>query len=63
VGIKLMPTGGVDLETLPAFTKAGAAGFGIGSPLFDKARMEAADWGWLEARARAFVGQVCPLRE
>src|SRR5205823_2036101 len=28
--VKLMPTGGVDLKTLPSFIKAGADGFGIG---------------------------------
>ncbi|HEV8543179.1 MAG TPA: bifunctional 4-hydroxy-2-oxoglutarate aldolase/2-dehydro-3-deoxy-phosphogluconate aldolase [Verrucomicrobiae bacterium] len=54
-GIKLLPTGGVDLETLPAFVKAGADGFGIGSPLFNRERIEAEDWTWIEKRCRAFV--------
>lgn len=53
--IKLLPTGGVDLKTLPAFVKAGADGFGIGSPLFDPQRIKAGDWTWLEERARAFT--------
>jgi 2-dehydro-3-deoxyphosphogluconate aldolase/(4S)-4-hydroxy-2-oxoglutarate aldolase len=53
--IKLLPTGGVDLKTLPAFRKAGAEAFGIGSPLFDKTRIESADWPWVEAQCRAFV--------
>jgi len=53
--IKLMPTGGVDLKTLAEFKKAGADGFGVGSPLFDRGRIEAGDWTWLEAQARAFV--------
>lgn len=53
--IKLLPTGGVSLETLPAFVKAGADGFGVGSPLFDTGRIAAGDWAWLEARCRAFV--------
>lgn len=53
--IKLMPTGGVDLETLPEFVKAGACGFGVGSPLFDRARVEAGDWRWVEQRAALFV--------
>jgi 2-dehydro-3-deoxyphosphogluconate aldolase/(4S)-4-hydroxy-2-oxoglutarate aldolase len=52
--IKLLPTGGVDLKTLPAFIKAGADAFGIGSPLFDKKRLESADWDWVEAQCRAF---------
>lgn len=53
--IQMMPTGGVDLKTLPEFVKAGADGFGVGSPLFDRARVEAADWNWVEAQCRAFV--------
>lgn len=53
--IKLMPTGGVDLKTLPSFLKAGADGFGVGSPLFDRDRIASRDWVWLEARCRAFA--------
>jgi 2-dehydro-3-deoxyphosphogluconate aldolase/(4S)-4-hydroxy-2-oxoglutarate aldolase len=53
--IKLLPTGGVDLKTLPDFLKAGADGFGIGSPLFDRQRVESCDWTWVEAQCRAFA--------
>jgi 2-dehydro-3-deoxyphosphogluconate aldolase / (4S)-4-hydroxy-2-oxoglutarate aldolase len=53
--IKLLPTGGVDLKTLPDFLKAGADGFGIGSPLFDRGRIESGDWTWVEAQCRAFA--------
>jgi 2-dehydro-3-deoxyphosphogluconate aldolase/(4S)-4-hydroxy-2-oxoglutarate aldolase len=53
--VKLMPTGGVDLKTLPAFIKAGADGFGVGGPLFDRARVEAGDYAWIEEQCRAFV--------
>ena len=53
--IKLMPTGGVDLKTLPAFLEAGADGFGVGSPLFDRDRIESRDWSWLESQCRAFA--------
>lgn len=52
--VKLMPTGGVDLESLPAFIKAGALGFGVGSPLFQRARVEAEDWSWIEEQCQAF---------
>jgi 2-dehydro-3-deoxyphosphogluconate aldolase/(4S)-4-hydroxy-2-oxoglutarate aldolase len=54
--VKLMPTGGVDLKTIAAYKKAGADGFGIGGPLFDRTRVEAGDWNWVEAQCRAFVG-------
>lgn len=53
--IKLLPTGGVDLQTGPEFLRAGAAGLGVGSPLFDKNRIEAEDWVWIEAQTRRFT--------
>lgn len=53
--VKLMPTGGVDLKTISVYKKAGADGFGVGSPLFDRGRVEAGDWTWIEAQCRAFV--------
>jgi 2-dehydro-3-deoxyphosphogluconate aldolase/(4S)-4-hydroxy-2-oxoglutarate aldolase len=33
--VRLMPTGGVNLQTLPAFVKAGACAVGVGSSLVD----------------------------
>ncbi|HVR75564.1 MAG TPA: bifunctional 4-hydroxy-2-oxoglutarate aldolase/2-dehydro-3-deoxy-phosphogluconate aldolase [Planctomycetota bacterium] len=54
--IRLMPTGGVTVETLPEYRSAGADAFGVGSPLFSKARMEAGDWAWVEEQARRFAG-------
>jgi len=42
--VRLMPTGGVDLSTLPAYVKAGADAFGVGSPLFRAERIAAEDW-------------------
>lgn len=53
--VKLLPTGGVDLQTLPAFIKAGADGFGVGSPLFNHQRIKAGDWAWVESQCRAFA--------
>lgn len=53
--LKLLPTGGVDLNTLAGYIKAGADGFGVGSPLFGKAPIEAGDWGWVEKQCRAFA--------
>jgi 2-dehydro-3-deoxyphosphogluconate aldolase / (4S)-4-hydroxy-2-oxoglutarate aldolase len=53
--IEFLPTGGVDLDTLPKLLQAGAAGAGIGSPLFRKERLENQDWTWLEQQVRFFV--------
>jgi 2-dehydro-3-deoxyphosphogluconate aldolase / (4S)-4-hydroxy-2-oxoglutarate aldolase len=53
--VKLLPTGGVDLKTMPDFLKAGADGFGVGSPLFRPDRIHAEDWNWVELQCRAFA--------
>jgi 2-dehydro-3-deoxyphosphogluconate aldolase / (4S)-4-hydroxy-2-oxoglutarate aldolase len=53
--IRLLPTGGVSLETLEEYVQAGADGFGLGSPLFSRARIDAGDWDWVEKRCRAFA--------
>lgn len=59
-GINLLPTGGVTLETLPDWLAAGADGFGVGSPLFDKDRVRAGDWTWVEKQCRAFIAAAGP---
>ncbi len=53
--IPLMPTGGVTVETLPAFRKAGADAFGVGGPLFDKKQAAAGNWDWFREQARRFA--------
>ncbi|WP_203328992.1 bifunctional 4-hydroxy-2-oxoglutarate aldolase/2-dehydro-3-deoxy-phosphogluconate aldolase [Candidatus Laterigemmans baculatus] len=53
--IPLMPTGGVSVENLAEYHRAGAVAFGIGGPLFDKQRVMAADWSWIAAQARRFA--------
>jgi 2-dehydro-3-deoxyphosphogluconate aldolase/(4S)-4-hydroxy-2-oxoglutarate aldolase len=53
--VKLMPTGGVNLDNLLAFKRAGASGFGIGSQLFDKQLIKAKDWVGLEAHFARFI--------
>jgi len=53
-GIPLLPTGGIGLETLPAFLAAGADGVGVGEPLFERARLLARDWDWLRRRIGEF---------
>jgi 2-dehydro-3-deoxyphosphogluconate aldolase/(4S)-4-hydroxy-2-oxoglutarate aldolase len=52
--VGLMPTGGVSVSTLGTLARAGASGFGVGGPLFQKERVTAGDWGWVEAQCRAF---------
>jgi len=53
--IPLMPTGGVTVETLPAFKQAGADAFGAGGPLFDPKQAAAGNWDWFRQQAARFV--------
>lgn len=52
--IPLLPTGGIGLQNAEAFLAAGADGFGIGEPLFDKGRILARDWPFLRERVSQF---------
>jgi 2-dehydro-3-deoxyphosphogluconate aldolase/(4S)-4-hydroxy-2-oxoglutarate aldolase len=53
--VGLFPTGGVDLDRLPALLEAGAIGAGVGSPLLRKSWIEAGDWLAIERQCRAFA--------
>jgi len=53
--IPLMPTGGVTVETLPAFKKAGADAVGVGGPLFDAKQAAAGNWDWFREQAAKFA--------
>jgi 2-dehydro-3-deoxyphosphogluconate aldolase/(4S)-4-hydroxy-2-oxoglutarate aldolase len=53
--VRLMPTGGIDLKTLGDYRRAGADGYGVGTPLFHPERIAAGDWPWLRDRCAAFV--------
>jgi 2-dehydro-3-deoxyphosphogluconate aldolase / (4S)-4-hydroxy-2-oxoglutarate aldolase len=51
--IRLMPTGGVNLETLPAFIKAGACAVGVGGSLVEPQAIREGNF----ARLRDLAGQ------
>ena len=53
--IKLVPTGGVNMDNLQDYIQCGAYGFGVGSPLFHKDRVAAGDWSWVQRQAEGFV--------
>lgn len=53
--VKLMPTGGVNLQTAEAFLKAGAVCLGVGSQLVDPKLVAARDYTALASRAREYV--------
>jgi 2-dehydro-3-deoxyphosphogluconate aldolase / (4S)-4-hydroxy-2-oxoglutarate aldolase len=61
--IEMMPTGGVTLETIGHFFKAGACAVGIGSELVDSALMKEGRFGEIEERARQFLAAAAKARE
>lgn len=60
--VKMMPTGGVSLESIPGFFHAGASAFGVGSPLFEKSLLEKRDWEGLQRHFTKFTDLITQLR-
>lgn len=56
--IPMMPTGGITLENLGAFIKAGAVAVGVGGSLLNKKLIENEDYAALTSLATAFVNEV-----
>ncbi len=53
--LRLVPTGGVDVDNVAEIFKAGCVALGVGSALVSAKILEAADWAELTRRASAFV--------
>lgn len=60
--IRLMPTGGVTLETAADFLKAGACALGVGSSLVNPKKVAAGELGQIESLARQYVQIVKETR-
>lgn len=60
--IETVPTGGVSLETIGDFFKAGACAVGIGAELVDVALMNQGRFDAIEERARQFLAAVAAAR-
>ena len=56
--LRLVPTGGVDLETLAEFVKAGCPAVGVGSCLVSADLLAGLKWTELTALARQFVQAI-----
>ncbi|HEX5691862.1 MAG TPA: bifunctional 4-hydroxy-2-oxoglutarate aldolase/2-dehydro-3-deoxy-phosphogluconate aldolase [Roseiflexaceae bacterium] len=56
--LKLVPTGGISAENARAFLEAGATAVGIGGNLIAADAVDKADWGRIEAAARACAAAV-----
>lgn len=53
--VRLLPTGGVNLDTVADFFAAGACAVGMGSCLLSSEIVQASDWDQLQNRAAEFV--------
>lgn len=60
--VRLVPTGGVNLETLAEFIRAGAAAVGLGSALVNSRLVAAGHWQALRERAAAYVQALQEVR-
>ncbi|MDO5736292.1 MAG: bifunctional 4-hydroxy-2-oxoglutarate aldolase/2-dehydro-3-deoxy-phosphogluconate aldolase [Propionibacteriaceae bacterium] len=57
-GARIIPVGGVSLETIPPFLAAGAFAVGVGGPLLGDAATVGGDLNALRSRAAAFLRAV-----
>lgn len=55
---RIIPVGGVSLDTIPGYLAAGAFGVGVGGPLVGDAARAGGDLVGLRTRARAFLSAV-----
>lgn len=60
--VRLMPTGGVNLETIAGFLKAGACAVGLGGALVDPKAIAARDMGKIRGMAEQYVSLVRETR-
>ncbi|CAG5008480.1 Putative KHG/KDPG aldolase [Dyadobacter sp. CECT 9275] len=56
--IKVLPTGGVSLDNILEFKKAGADGYGIGGQLFDKQLIQQKNWEGLRNHIQQYINKL-----
>ena len=61
--VRLMPTGGVNLQTAADFLRAGASALGVGGALVESKAVAAGDMARIESLARQFAEIVKKMRE
>ena len=60
--LRIVPTGGVNLDTMEAFLAAGSAALGTGSALLKKEIIAGENWGGLERLAKRFADKMAGLK-
>src|SRR6202011_2183593 len=61
--IEMVPTGGVNLETIADFLRAGACAVGVGGELIDSTHIREGRFEVFEERARRFLEAIAKTRE
>lgn len=61
--VRLLPTGGVNLDTLGDFVKSGACAVGLGSNLVTKEALAKGDMGAIRAMAEKYVSKMKEVRQ
>jgi 2-dehydro-3-deoxyphosphogluconate aldolase / (4S)-4-hydroxy-2-oxoglutarate aldolase len=61
--IPLCPTGGVNLQTIGEFVKAGASAVGVGGELVSKAAIDAEDYAKITELAKQYVAALAAARQ
>ncbi len=61
--IPLVPTGGVDLDNVGDFMRAGATAVGVGSELVSRDALAREDWTGIAIRAKQFLVAVAAARQ
>ncbi|HUQ92692.1 MAG TPA: bifunctional 4-hydroxy-2-oxoglutarate aldolase/2-dehydro-3-deoxy-phosphogluconate aldolase [Bryobacteraceae bacterium] len=61
--IEMIPTGGVNLETIPEFLKAGAAAVAVGSELVDAKTLQEKAYPVIAERARQYLAVIAKARQ
>ena len=56
--VKFLAVGGIDLNTIPEYLKAGVSGFGIGSNIIDKKKLAENDYAGITELAKQYVSAV-----
>ena len=60
--VEMVPTGGVNLQTIGEFLQAGCMAAAVGTELVDQKTLDAGDYGTIESRARQFLEAVQAAR-
>ena len=61
--VRMLPTGGVNLDTAADFIRAGACALGVGGSLVETKAVQSGDLGRIESLARQFVEIVAETRQ